>query len=524
VTFSNPSGPTWIRDASAAVIIATHDPVSLRNGDLVDVIGFPSAGDYGPILKSATIRKIGSGPEPLPTVTDADEASKGNEESQLIQLDGELVDSFVHEGVRILRLESGSNVFSANISELAALPKLSSGSKLRLTGICSVTTDDSQDTLLARGFRLNLRSAEDIRILQGGPWITSGRLAVVLSGTFALAMAALFWVVLLRRNVRKQTRTLLSKSVQLESANTLAHEALDRALETESLEQSRRLLLELIANNEPLDRIITDIARVAEKHSRGTSCSLTISLSDGSQLTAAPAIASNNELSFDLIPNQLAVRVPIFVGEFAMGVMVLQSIDGSALSQHDQTLFASWAQFASLAVERRDLYDSLSFRAQFDALTGLHNRASLYEKLGQALVAAKRNRTMLAVLYMDLNGFKEVNDTFGHDGGDRVLREVSKRILKSVRGADIVARLGGDEFVVVLTDLLSPASALSAAELLRTNLAQSIQLDSTTVDCRASVGVALYPSDGDEFDLLMKKADQRMYQEKTVGKLAPVTV
>lgn len=506
VTMASSSGPTWIRDRTQGLMVATHNTLDLRDGDVLDVVGFPAAGPYGPFLQSALIRKVSAGSSAAPLIVSAGEASKSGTESQLIQIEGILSESTVQDGERTFRLESGSDEFTATILESASIPHLLPGSKLRLTGICSAKIDDSQGTLLARGFHLTLRSPADVVVLHDASWLTLTRLGYILMGTLTLAIAALFWGASLRRNVRRQTRNLVVKSSQLE-------EALERAREAESLEQSRRYLLELIANDEPLDRIMNEIARAAEKHSKHAVCSLEVELRDGSRISILPSGITS-------ISNQ-GFSVPILVGGNRMGTMTLESVNQSRLDDAEQALFPSWGQFASLAIEKRGLYESLSFRAQYDALTGLHNRASLYERLGQELASAKREQTLIAVLYLDLNGFKAINDQHGHDAGDFVLSEISKRLQDSVRRSDIIARIGGDEFVAVLSNLPTSAEAERIAGLLRSTLARPIRWGSKNLVCGGSLGVAVHPFDGDQIDTLLKKADQRMYTEKSARNLIP---
>ena len=157
--------------------------------------------------------------------------------------------------------------------------------------------------------------------------------------------------------------------------------------------------------------------------------------------------------------------------------------------------------------------------AQHDALTGLANRMHLTQALGFALRDAERNSRKLAVCYLDLDGFKAINDRHGHDAGDRLLREVARRMTASARGNDLVARMGGDEFVILLIDQ-NEARQLEAALLrLLECLCQPVSLgngEEATVS--ASVGVALFPDHGVTADSLIKLADQAMYDAKHGGK------
>ena len=524
VTLASRAGPTWIRDRNQGLMVETHNPTDIREGDVVDVVGFPAAGQYGPLMKSALIRKVRSDRPPAPILTTASEALKGLVDSQLIRLDGTLLDSSFNDGVRVLRLAARSDQFTAIVPGSSPSSVFIPGTELRLTGICSVITDDSHGALLAHGFRLRLRSAGDLITLRNAPWFTAKRLGFTLSGTFIVTMAAIVWIALLRRNVARKTQSLAQTTSELQAANELARQALDHARKAESLEQSRGRLLELIANDEPLERISMEIARAAEKHASNAICSVHLELSDGSRIdrfsSPRPATISASDVDGETSTGWIHVQIPISAEGGIKGSMVMRSRDASGLSDEDQALFPSWCRFASLAIERRGFYETLSFRARYDALTGLHNRASLYERLGQELAFARNNGTMVAVLYMDLDGFKAINDKYGHDAGDFVLREVADRIAQSVRRSDVVGRLGGDEFVVVLSRLAAVEEADRVIGVLRANLSKPIHFETSSFRCGGSLGIALYPRDGNEADALLKHADDRMYAEKAIRKAA----
>jgi diguanylate cyclase (GGDEF)-like protein/PAS domain S-box-containing protein len=156
----------------------------------------------------------------------------------------------------------------------------------------------------------------------------------------------------------------------------------------------------------------------------------------------------------------------------------------------------------------------VEFHAYHDALTGLPNRIALRERMYLALAQARRNDTGLAALFLDLDGFKAVNDGYGHALGDRLLRAVAGRLRDGVRGEDTVARVGGDEFVLVLSSVRRREGAARVVKKLLERLAQPFLLDGRALRVGASVGVALFPQDGDDEDTLLRSADAAMYKAK----------
>ena len=156
--------------------------------------------------------------------------------------------------------------------------------------------------------------------------------------------------------------------------------------------------------------------------------------------------------------------------------------------------------------------------AQHDPLTGLPNRALLADRIRQAIHAARRNGSLLAVCYLDLDGFKPVNDQHGHEVGDRLLVEMSRRMQAALRADDTVARLGGDEFVFLLQGLRSSAECEASLGRLLASIAQPVMLIDPPISLSASIGVSLYPSDDQNPDALLRQADQAMYAAKQAGR------
>jgi diguanylate cyclase (GGDEF)-like protein/PAS domain S-box-containing protein/hemerythrin-like metal-binding protein len=162
--------------------------------------------------------------------------------------------------------------------------------------------------------------------------------------------------------------------------------------------------------------------------------------------------------------------------------------------------------------------DEIRHLAFYDALTDLPNRMLLNDRLQQALVAAKRDDAHIALLFLDLDKFKPVNDSFGHDVGDHLLKEAARRILACVRESDTVARIGGDEFIVLLRTVEDARDALAVAEKIRAALNQPFALKGLRLEVSSSIGLALYPAHGSDAFALAKNADIAMYQAKSAGR------
>lgn len=170
------------------------------------------------------------------------------------------------------------------------------------------------------------------------------------------------------------------------------------------------------------------------------------------------------------------------------------------------------------AVERTRRESRHLNHAMRDILTGLPNRALLQDRLREATMRAKRNGTRAALLFIDLDKFKFINDTYGHDAGDEVLVVVAQRLLRTVRDVDFVTRQGGDEFIVVLEDMEAPEEATAIAERLREESVRPIDFRGDELGVGASIGVAVYPDDGQDMHALMKVADRVMCQAKQQGR------
>ncbi|NMF89833.1 putative bifunctional diguanylate cyclase/phosphodiesterase [Aromatoleum petrolei] len=175
------------------------------------------------------------------------------------------------------------------------------------------------------------------------------------------------------------------------------------------------------------------------------------------------------------------------------------------------------AMFSDIT-ERKQHEDEIWRQANFDALTGLANRSLLYDRLDRALAHARRNGSKVGLLFLDLDGFKWVNDTLGHDVGDELLVEVAHRLKDCVREQDTVARLGGDEFTIVVGDLQDAEHLRTVGEKVLGVLEQPIALPATRHQISGSMGITVFPDDGDDVHSLLRNADIAMYKSKQNGK------
>ena len=170
------------------------------------------------------------------------------------------------------------------------------------------------------------------------------------------------------------------------------------------------------------------------------------------------------------------------------------------------------------AIERKRSELRLNYMAQFDALTGIPNRQYFNDQLTRATARARRDGRKVTLLFLDLDGFKVVNDTLGHDAGDRLLKEVASRIQRSVRTGDVIARLGGDEFAVLLEGLNGPLEVETMANSLLALISQPYHIADRQLDITTSIGITMYPNDSADTQMLLKNADIAMYQAKENGR------
>ncbi len=223
-------------------------------------------------------------------------------------------------------------------------------------------------------------------------------------------------------------------------------------------------------------------------------------------------------------PMELAVARNKTVGLTANCILIRRdgaesAIEDSAAPIHDGAGAVTGAVIVFRDVTTsRAMAGEMMHMAQHDTLTDLPNRTLLKDRLAQAIAIAHRNATHVAVMFLDLDNFKQINDSLGHTIGDKLLQSVAQRLISSVRGSDTVSRQGGDEFVLLLSEVKRATDGGFAAGKILISLAAPHQLDQHDLRITASIGVSTYPEDGDDAEILLKKADTAMYQAKQRGR------
>ena len=213
--------------------------------------------------------------------------------------------------------------------------------------------------------------------------------------------------------------------------------------------------------------------------------------------------------------------VPLRTTKTVIGALVVQSYSGDVrYTAKDLELLQFVSTQIATAIERKQLDAWLRHIARHDPLTGLPNRALVHDRLQAALVLARADGARLAVMYLDLDMFKQVNDSFGHATGDLLLQETARRLRECVGDSGVVGRIGGDEFLVLIEDRTVAADPLAIAENIRASLGRPFLLSEPAdhpLRVSPSIGIALYPQHGDDYKQLIRHADEAMYAAKKEG-------
>jgi diguanylate cyclase (GGDEF)-like protein len=480
-----------------AVLVNTYEQTPLHMGEVVDVLGFPDPGGYSEVIRQANLlptrRTVAIPAVPIGW----EDAIAGRYPYDLISMEGVLV-SQVHERHQdTLVLRSDSHVFSVILSRTVwnrefdglSLPDYSVGSRVRVTGVCFVHAGGPWNT--ERWFDVQLRSPQDVAVLVAPPWWTVRRLLYLSAVLLSLMVAALLWAVILQRKVRNQT-----EQIRLTMESEAARER-----RIAFLEKERGRVLEGINSMLNLDDVLQMIIRLISTQLEDRAC--WCELANGTLLGETPATQDADRVVRRGIYSGAGERL----GSLAIcGAEACQEQAGEALDMG--------ASLAALAIDNRRLYETLIHRSQYDQLTNAANRFLLESRLEEALAHASRSRTRFALIYIDLDQFKQVNDFHGHRVGDLFLQQVAERFSEKLRSMDTLARVGGDEFIALIPVVRGRPEVEEIAQRLVHCFDTPFRIDDYSIRGSASIGIAIYPEDGLTKDELKRVADSLMYAHK----------
>jgi diguanylate cyclase (GGDEF)-like protein/PAS domain S-box-containing protein len=206
-------------------------------------------------------------------------------------------------------------------------------------------------------------------------------------------------------------------------------------------------------------------------------------------------------------------------GDSLLGTFALHSGTSHSPSALETELIEMATNIAGIAIDRRRSEERVHFMAHHDPLTGLPNRSLFWSQFSRSLHEARREGRMVAITYIDLDNFKQINDVHGHAAGDAILRAAASRIIDGIRASDIAVRLGGDEFAIVFSNPKhDEAGILRRLEAIRIAIAEPVEVDGEFVSTTCSIGAAFYPGDGDTPETLLASADKAMYEAKKMGR------
>jgi diguanylate cyclase (GGDEF)-like protein len=484
-----------------SVLVNTYEQSPLQAGQVVDVVGFPNPHQYAPddtesigqanVLPGAQIHPIS------PIAVSWDQAMAGNFPYDLISMEGTLAAEVKERHQDTLVIRTGSHVFSAMLSRTVwnqtfdqlSLPEYRVGSRVRVTGVCFVHAGGPWST--PRWFELEMRSPGDVVVLADPSWWTVRHLLYLSAALVALMLAALAWAVLLHAQVRRQSE-LIRETMESEAA---------RERRIACVEKERGVVLEAINSKQNLEEVLQMILHLISRQLGDRAC--WCDLPNGTRI--GPAATADG--------SPLVVRRDIFssVGE-RLGSLVLAGAE--VYDSHAGEVMEMGASLAALAIDNRHFYETLVHRSQYDQLTNAGNRFLLENRLDEVIAHANRNNSRFALIYIDLDHFKQVNDLYGHRVGDLYLQQVTQRFSENLRGMDTLARVGGDEFIALIPTARSRTEVEEIGHRLLRCFDKAFLIESHAIRGSASLGIAIYPENGTSKEELKRFADAAMYAHK----------
>jgi diguanylate cyclase (GGDEF)-like protein len=494
ITYYEPGTAVVLEDGAKSLWISTHTTDPMRIGDVAEATGFPDARynflalTDGKIQDSHIFKPIPPQPSTWDHLATWNSGSPEGHQNDLVSIEGQVAAAVREDSQDEFVLVSDGKLFTAiyrhppSNGTLPPMKQVPLGARIRVTGICMVVQANTVNPSVQEvPFNILLRSFDDVALIAEPSWLSVRNLILLVGLLLAVvfAVGARGWFI--ERKVRRQTATLAY------------------------IERRRSRILEDINGSRPLAEIIEEITELVSFKLKGAPCWCQIV--DGALLGNCPQKLSALRIVQHEIPARSgAARGTLFA---AFDPLTKPSaIESEALSMA--------AALATLAIETRRLYSDLLRRSEFDLLTDIHNRFSLDKRLEDQIDDARQNAGIFGLVYIDLDGFKQINDLYGHQVGDLYLQEVALRMKRQLRNVDMLARVGGDEFAALVPVVRSRADVEEIALRLERCFDGPFDVEGNILHGSASVGIALYPQDANTKDSLLNAADAAMYVAKHI--------
>jgi diguanylate cyclase (GGDEF)-like protein len=489
ITYYQPGSMVVLQEGDRTLRVMTRTYTPLRLGDVADATGFPDLSEGFLTLSSAEVQDSLTQMPIAAIPATWQQLSASANIFDLVSIEGEVVTSVREEVQDEYVLIVDGHLFSAiykhpdTLSQLPLPPfkDFTQKTRIRVTGVCVPYTSDSFSGPVP--FYILLRSFDDVSLVAQPTWWNVRHLAILAGLLLALVFMVGFRGWFVERGVRRQTASLAY------------------------IERRRSRILEDINGSRPLAEILEQITELVSFKLDGTPCWCRIV--DGAQLGNSPRKLD----AFRVVEEPIPGRSGAVLGSF----FVAFDPRGRKRTVEPEALTMA-TSLATLAIETRRLYLDLRRRSEFDLLTDTHNRFSLDKHIDQLITEARHGARIFGLIYIDLNEFKQINDLYGHQVGDRYLQEVAHRMKRQLRGGDLLARLGGDEFAVLVPVVRSRAEVEEIAQRLERSMDDPFVIDNYRIQGSASLGIALYPEDGSTRDTLLKTADSAMYTAKNMSR------
>jgi diguanylate cyclase (GGDEF)-like protein len=494
ITYYHPGSSLVLQHGDQSLLIMTRTDQPLRVGDVADASGFPDASAGYSVLTHAEVRDTNLRAPIAPRAASVSDLRYGSDAFDLVSTKGRLLMAAREGNLDEYLLVADGNLFSAiyrhpdNVDE-SQIPRLRSiavGSTVRVTGICTLYGSDPFNG--PKDYDLLLQSPDDLAVV-ANPSVLSIRNLIAAIGLLLVAVVvACAWGWTLSRKVSRQSQAIAAR-VEAEA----------------DVERQRSRILEDINGTKALGDILVEVTEMISSKLGGVPswCEIGGGLRLGHRETKHD--------SLQVVSHEIRSRSGLPHGKLFVAVDP-QAAAGS--SPQDALAMGAW--LAAMAIETRGLYSDLIHRSEFDQLTNTYNRFA-FEKRMQALIddSGSQNRSF-GLLYIDLDGFKRVNDQYGHQVGDLYLQEATKRMKHQLRPGDSLARLGGDEFAALIPHIGGRDDLSYIARRLEHCFDEPFALRGYELRGAASVGSAAYPEHGTTIESLLDAADAAMYVAKSL--------